>query len=53
MLVWTSMTTGARHGELCALRWTTVTLDDGREAVWLRRAIQKVPRRRNPRTGPT
>ena len=35
------MTTGARRGELCAVRWTSVDLDDGRETLWLRRAIRK------------
>lgn len=40
-LLWTAMTTGARRGELCAVRWTSVNLDDGRETLWLRRAIRK------------
>jgi integrase len=40
-LVWTAMTTGARRGELAALRWTDLDLADGRETVWLRRAIRK------------
>src|SRR3712207_7458133 len=35
------MTTGARRGELCALRWSSVSLDEGRETVWLRRAIRR------------
>lgn len=39
--VWTAMTTGARRGELCALRLTSVDLDEGRESLWLRRAIRK------------
>lgn len=39
-LVWTAMTTGARRGELCAIRLTSVNLDDGRETIWLRRAIR-------------
>ncbi|HKR48028.1 MAG TPA: tyrosine-type recombinase/integrase [Pseudonocardiaceae bacterium] len=38
-LVWVAMTTGARRGELCALRWSHVELDSGREVLWLRRAI--------------
>lgn len=40
-LVWTAMTTGARRGELCAVRWSAVVLDEGRETLWLRRAIAK------------
>jgi integrase len=28
-LVWVAMTTGARRGELCALRWSNVDLDSG------------------------
>lgn len=40
-LLWTAMTTGARRGELCAVRWTSVNLDDGRETLWLRHAIRK------------
>lgn len=28
-LVWLAMTTGARRGELCALRWSKVDLDNG------------------------
>jgi integrase/DNA-binding transcriptional regulator YhcF (GntR family) len=39
-LLWLAMTTGARRGELCALRWNAVSLDEGRETVWLRRAIR-------------
>ncbi|MGH4011957.1 MAG: tyrosine-type recombinase/integrase [Pseudonocardiaceae bacterium] len=38
-LVWVAMTTGARRGELCALRWSHVELDPGRAVLWLRRAI--------------
>jgi len=30
-LVWVAMTTGARRGELCALRWSAVDLTEGRE----------------------
>jgi integrase len=41
-LVWVAMTTGARRGELCALRWSAVSLAEGRETMWLRRAIRKV-----------
>jgi integrase len=40
-LLWVAMTTGARRGELCALRWSSVSLDEGRETIWLRRAIRK------------
>ncbi|RTL61780.1 MAG: integrase [Pseudonocardiaceae bacterium] len=39
-LIWTAMTTGARRGEICAVRWPSLTLDQGRETVWLRRAIR-------------
>jgi integrase len=28
-LVWLTMTTGARRGELCALRWSNVDLETG------------------------
>jgi integrase len=35
------MTTGARRGELCAARRSSLNLDPGRETVWLRRAIRK------------
>lgn len=38
-LVWVAMTTGARRGELCALRWSLVNLDPERAVLWLRRAI--------------
>ena len=41
--VWVAMTTGPRRGELCALRWAAVSLVDGRESLWLRRAIRKTP----------
>lgn len=40
-LVWSAMTTGARRGELCAVRWPEAVLDEGRETLWLRRAIVK------------
>jgi integrase len=40
-LLWVAMTTGARRGELCAIRWSSVNLDEGREGIWLRRAIRK------------
>jgi integrase len=40
-LVWVAMTTGARRGELCALRWSRVDLTPGRAVMWLRRAINK------------
>jgi integrase len=42
-LVWLAMTTGPRRGELCALRWSAVSLVEGRETLWLRRAIRKTP----------
>ncbi|MGH3821706.1 MAG: site-specific integrase [Pseudonocardiaceae bacterium] len=38
-LVWVAMTTGARRGELCALRWSHVELDPEKAVLWLRRAI--------------
>lgn len=37
MLVWLTMTTGARRGELCAIHWTDVDLDEG--VLTLRRSI--------------
>jgi len=40
-LLWVAMTTGARRGELCAIRWSWVALDEGRETVWLQRAVRK------------
>ncbi|MEQ3542387.1 tyrosine-type recombinase/integrase [Pseudonocardia tropica] len=40
-LVWAAMTTGARRGEICAIRWTSLNLEEGRESVWLRYAIRK------------
>jgi integrase len=39
-LVWTTMTTGARRGEICAIRRSSLNLDEGRETVWLRKAIR-------------
>lgn len=39
--LWVAMTTGARRGELCAVRWSAVNLDEGRESIWLRYAIRK------------
>jgi integrase len=42
-LVWFTMTTGARRGEVCALRWRNVDLD-GR-TVQIRRAIATDGRR--------
>lgn len=41
--VWTAMTTGARRGELCGIRLSAVDLADGRETVWLRKAIRREP----------
>jgi integrase/DNA-binding transcriptional regulator YhcF (GntR family) len=40
-LIWLAMTTGARRGELCALRWSRIDLTPGRAVMWLRRAINK------------
>jgi integrase len=40
-LIWLAMTTGARRGELCALRWSRLDLTPGRAMMWLRRAINK------------
>jgi integrase len=37
--VWTAMTTGARRGELCALRWHDLNLDPEHALAWVRRAI--------------
>ncbi len=42
-LVWVAMTTGIRRGELCALRRSSVDLAEGRETLWLRRAIRREP----------
>ena len=38
-LVWLAMTTGARRGELCALRWSHVDLDRG--VITIRRALTR------------
>jgi DNA-binding transcriptional regulator YhcF (GntR family) len=35
------MTTGARRGEMCAVREDDLDLTEGREVIWLRRAIRK------------
>jgi len=43
--IWMAMTTGARRGEVCAIRWPAVNLDEGRESVWLRHGIRKDGRR--------
>jgi integrase len=40
-LLWMAMTTGARRGELCAVRRSSLNLDPGRETMWLRRAVRK------------
>jgi len=37
------MTTGARRGELCAIRWSSISLELGRETIWLRTAIRRSP----------
>jgi integrase len=42
-LVWTAMTTGVRRGEMCAIRVSSVDLEEGRETIWLRRAIRREP----------
>ncbi|QNG55119.1 site-specific integrase [Pseudonocardia petroleophila] len=42
-LVWTAMTTGVRRGEMCAIRVSSVDLDEGRETIWLRWAIRREP----------
>jgi len=42
-LVWVAMTTGVRRGELCAIRRSSVDLTEGRETIWLRRAIRREP----------
>jgi integrase len=39
--LWLAMTSGARRGELCAIRWSAISLEAGRETVALRRAISK------------
>jgi integrase len=39
--LWVAMTTGARRGEVCAIRWPAVNLDEGRETIWLRHGIRK------------
>ncbi len=41
--LWVAMTTGARRGELCAIRWSSVSLEPGRETIWLRGAIRRSP----------
>ncbi|MCM3846344.1 tyrosine-type recombinase/integrase [Pseudonocardia sp. DR1-2] len=40
-LIWTAMTTGARRGELCAVRWTWLNFEEGRETLWLQSGIRK------------
>jgi integrase len=40
-MIWLAMTTGARRGELCALRWSSLDLTPDRAVMWLRRAISK------------
>lgn len=39
--IWTAMTTGARRGEMCALRWSDLDLSEDRAMVWIRRGITK------------
>jgi integrase/DNA-binding transcriptional regulator YhcF (GntR family) len=40
-LIWTAMTTGARRGELCALRWFDLDLEPERAMAWVRRVISQ------------
>jgi integrase len=40
-LLWVLMTTGARRGEVCGIRWSAVNLDESRETIWLRHGIRK------------
>ena len=40
MLIAVAAMTGARRGELCALRWSDVDIDEG--VVYIRRAVQQV-----------
>jgi integrase len=40
-LIWVAMTTGARRGELCALRWNDIDFAPGEETTWIARAIKK------------
>ncbi|WP_433503707.1 tyrosine-type recombinase/integrase [Pseudonocardia halophobica] len=42
-MVWTAMTTGVRRGELCAIRLSSVDLTEGRETLWLQRAVRRDP----------
>ncbi|MGH3613319.1 MAG: tyrosine-type recombinase/integrase [Pseudonocardia sp.] len=47
-LVWLTMTTGARRGELCALRWSHVDLNAG--VVTLRRALDAFGEEKDTKT---
>lgn len=40
-LIWVAMTTGARRGELCALRWNDIDFAPGEETTWIARGIKK------------
>ncbi|MFG1635634.1 tyrosine-type recombinase/integrase [Pseudonocardia alni] len=40
-LLWLAMTSGARRGELCAVRWSWISFEPGRETLWLQRGIRK------------
>ncbi|RZT88803.1 site-specific recombinase XerD [Pseudonocardia sediminis] len=41
-LLWLITTTGMRRGELCALRWHLLEIDDAdRAVVWIREAVRK------------
>ncbi|MGI9001376.1 MAG: site-specific integrase [Pseudonocardia sp.] len=40
-LILVAMTTGSRRGELCAVRWSAVNLDEDRETLWLHRTITR------------
>ena len=42
--LWVAMTTGARRGELCAIRRNSVSLAPGRETLWLKQAIRRSSR---------
>lgn len=37
------MRTGVRRGEMCAIRVSSVDLDEGRETIWLRHAVRREP----------
>lgn len=41
--VWTSMTVGARRGEMCGIRISAVDFEPGREMLWLQKSIRREP----------